>query len=81
MAIQAVGSCMIFSIASSQSEAANADLAAANPAQVELMQRLLTDWEVTVDKQRFPSTDETIAEFNLFDNFEFRPGSGNFFIS
>ncbi len=67
-----------FSNASSQSEAASADLAAANPTQVELMQRLLTDWEVTVDKQRFPSTDENIAEFNLFDNFEFRPGSGNF---
>ena len=67
-----------FSDIGNQSEQPADNLAASNPAQVQLMQRLLTDWEVTIDKQRFPSTDETIGQFNLFDNFYFRPGSGNF---
>ena len=55
-----------FSNPLAQSEAAGDDLASTNPGQVELMQRLLTAWEVTVDKQRFPSTDESIGQFNLF---------------
>ena len=67
-----------FSDINNQSEDPSDDLAASNPAQVALMQRLLTDWEVTIDKQRFPSTDESISEFNLFDHFTFAQTGGNF---
>ena len=67
-----------FSDLNNQSEDPADDLAASNPAQVEIMQRLLTDWEVTIDKQRFPSTDESIGEFNLFDHFTFAQTGGNF---
>lgn len=67
-----------FSNINNQSEDPSDDLAASNPAQVAVMQRLLTDWEVTIDKQRFPSTDESITEFNLFDDFTFSQNSTSF---
>ena len=67
-----------FSNVNNQSEAPADNVAASNPAQLALMQRLLTDWEVTIDKQRFPSTDESISEFNLFDHFTFAQNSPNF---
>ncbi len=67
-----------FSDINNQSEDPSDNVAASNPAQVAVMQRLLTDWEVTIDKQRFPSTDESIGQFNLFDDFTFAQTSTNF---
>ncbi len=67
-----------FSDINNQSEDPADDVAASNPAQLATMLRLMTDWEVTIDKQRFPSTDEAVSEFNLFDDFTFVPGSPNF---
>ena len=67
-----------FSDINNQSEDPSDDLAASNPAQVAIMQRLLTDWEVTIQKQQFPSTDENISQFNLFDDFTFAQTSTNF---
>lgn len=61
-----------FSNTGSQSEAASANVAAQNPLIVAQLQRQLTDYEVVIDKQQFPSTDESIGEFNLFNDFTFR---------
>ena len=67
-----------FSDINNQSEDPSDNVAAANPAVVADMIRQLTDWEVTIDKQRFPSTDESIGQFNLFDDFTFSGTSSSF---
>ena len=67
-----------FSDVNNQSEDPADNQAATNPQQLDTMIRLLTDWEVTIDKQRFPSTDETIAQFNLFDDFRYGGNTATF---
>lgn len=67
-----------FSDINNQSEVPSDNIAAANPVIVADMIRQLTDWEVTIDKQRFPSTDESIGQFNLFDHFTFSGTSSSF---
>ena len=67
-----------FSDINNQSEDPADDVADSNPTVLAQMIRGLTDWEVTIDKQRFPSTDENISQFNLFDHFTHSGNSGNF---
>ena len=69
-----------FSNTGDQSEASTDNVAAQNPAVVEAMLRRITDHEVLMNKQQFPSIDESIGQFNLFNDFTFRSdalGSAN----
>ena len=67
-----------FSDINNQSEDPSADLAATMPAVLAQMQAELTAWEVTIQKQQFPSTDENISQFNLFDDFHYNGGNNSF---
>ncbi len=61
-----------FANTGTQSEADADDVIDQQPEVFAQLLRQLTDFEVGFNKQQFPSSDENIGQFNLFDDFTFR---------